>query len=157
MSTVQCIYHVVFRTKGSRCTIPEQSKRTLLAYLYSVSMDMGVKKVFRLNCYLNHVHILVDLPPNMNIAEYVQKIKGISSRTFKGHPDFPDFDGWARRYGALSKSHEHIMTIVNYIKNQEEHHRLLSFKEELEQIFGADFFKDSFNRRDWLDESVDEI
>lgn len=155
MSVVENLHHIVFRTKRSQPTLPEGSKRIMLAYLHQVSQDMGAT-VLRLNCYLNHVHVIVNLPGDLSVSAYTQKIKTTSSKAFHHHSQFPQFEGWARRYASFSKSKEDKDKIVNYIKNQEEHHCRRSFHEELEDLLGKDFFNDIYNRRDWLDESTEQ-
>ncbi|MCC8175621.1 MAG: transposase [Bacteroidales bacterium] len=153
MSDGYNFHHIVFRTKGSEPTLPELSKRTYLSYIYHVAEDMG-GKVLRLNCYLNHVHLFVSLPFNLDLSTFVKKVKGASSRAMNGNPACPNFVGWARKFGSFSKSvHERDM-IINYIRGQEEHHRYKTFQEELMDMFGSDFFNSPYNRHDWLDEPL---
>ena len=44
---------------------------------------------------------------------------------------FPLFDGWGRSYCALSCSIRDKERIVEYIKNQKEHHQKVGFQDEL--------------------------
>ena len=126
MSTIENFHHIIFRTKGSRKTIPEETKRTMLAYMCHVSEAMGVT-VLRINAHLNHLHIFVNLPAEVSVSSYVQKIKSTSSKVFQTHPEFPHFEGWARKYASFSKSKDDKDMVVNYIRNQEEHHRHKTF------------------------------
>ena len=43
---------------------------------------------------------------------------------------FPKFKGWQDGYGAFSESIKEKDRLIKYIKNQEEHHRNFSFKDE---------------------------
>ncbi|MCC8038833.1 MAG: transposase [Bacteroidales bacterium] len=153
MSDGYNFHHIVFRTKFSRPTLPEATKRTYLTYIFRVAEDIG-GKVLRLNSHLNHVHMFVSLPFNRDISSFVQKVKGASSRNMKRHASCPDFVGWARKFGSFSKSINEVDTIINYIINQAEHHRTKTFNEELHDLFGEEFFKDPYNRHDWLDEPL---
>ena len=45
-----------------------------------------------------------------------------------------NFDGWAKSYCALSYSIREKDMVVNYIKNQKEHHKRVSFKDELLEL-----------------------
>lgn len=132
------LQHIVFRTGHSHPTIPEESKRLMLAYIHSLSNNLGVK-IKRINAYLNHVHILAEIPVTMLLPDYVRKIKSTSSHAFRGHPKFPMFCGWAVGYGSFSVSHYEKDKIVNYIMNQEKHHKYKTFAEELKELFGDDF------------------
>lgn len=143
------LQHIVFRTGHSVNAIPQEHKRILLAYVNTVSINMGVK-IIRINAYLNHIHILADLPATMSISEYVQKVKQTSSAAFKGHALFPAFRGWAKGYGSFSVSYYEKEHIANYIKGQDEHHRKKTFAEELEEIFGKDWIEgDKYWRANW--------
>lgn len=41
---------------------------------------------------------------------------------------------WQEGYGAFSYSRSHVKNVINYILNQEEHHRKRTFAEEYEDF-----------------------
>ncbi|MBI2967323.1 MAG: transposase, partial [Bacteroidetes bacterium] len=43
---------------------------------------------------------------------------------------FPEFAGWQDGYGAFTYSVEAKERLIEYVKNQEEHHKTKTFKEE---------------------------
>jgi hypothetical protein len=49
-----------------------------------------------------------------------------------GH--FPMFEGWQDGYGAFTYSVREKDKIINYIKNQKEHHKTATFNEEFKQL-----------------------
>ena len=49
---------------------------------------------------------------------------------------YPDFDSWQDGYGAFSVSQRDKDQLINYIKNQEEHHKKKTFKEPLRILKG---------------------
>ena len=120
------LQHIIFRTAHSQPTIPEDTKRILLAYINSVSLGMGVT-IKRINAWMNHVHILADVPVTVLLPDYVRKLKTTSSVAFRGYAGFPMFRGWARGYGSFSVSYYEKEHIANYIKGQEDHHRYKTF------------------------------
>ena len=141
--------HIIFRTDHSFPSIPQEHKVELLSYVNSVSIDMGVR-VLRINAYQNHVHILIDLPASMSLSEYVRKIKQTSSAAFNGNPNYPFFKGWAKGYGSFSVSHYERERIINYIKVQDEHHRVKTFSEELAEFFGKEkIAADKYWKQNW--------
>jgi len=145
------LQHIIFRTLRSEKTIPQENKNKLLAYINSVSEEAGVK-VIRINAHLDHVHILADIPVSILLSEYVRKIKQTSSATFKKHPEFPHFCGWAKGYGSFSVSHYERERIKNYINGQDGHHRIKTFSEELEDFFGKDYIsQDPFWHKNWIE------
>ncbi len=125
-----CNYqHIVFHTARSQATIPEGSKCILFAYILSMCRSHNVALI-RINSYLNHVHMLVKLPPTIAVADFVKMVKQNTSVAFKGHAEFPNFCGWNEGYGAFSVSMQNVDMVVNYIKRQEQHHGNVSFKDE---------------------------
>ena len=81
----------------------------------------------RINGMEDHIHILSDLPPTIALAAYVRDIKSNSSQWLKKNPKFPAFDGWADAYAALTYSWRDKDMVVEYIKNQREHHKRTDF------------------------------
>ena len=78
----------------------------------------------------DHIHILASLPTEISVAKAAQVAKGGSSKWI--HDTFPDKStfAWQRGYGAFSVSISQIQDTVEYIRNQEEHHRTRSFQDE---------------------------
>lgn len=133
MSYHRHIFHLITRTKGGRPTIPEATKRILFAYIYEICRSKNWY-LHRLNGYLNHIHLLVELPGTALPADVMKKIKGSTSHAFKHHPSFPDFEGWGEGYGSFTVSYGNIDVIKNYIATQEEHHRTEKFNEEYNRL-----------------------
>ena len=78
--------------------------------------------------------MLSDLHPSLALADYIRDIKVASSLWLKSHLGFPDFEGWSDGYAALTYSWRDKDMIVNYIKNQREHHKKESFEDEFRQL-----------------------
>ena len=78
----------------------------------------------------DHIHIFVSLPANLSLASFVQRVKTDSSKWLKLNPHFPTFRGWSREYARFSYNSKDRNNIINYIIQQKEHHRTISFAEE---------------------------
>ena len=78
----------------------------------------------------DHLHILTHLHPSVALADLIKDIKLASSKHIKEKNTFPDFSGWQDGYGAFTYSIDRKDILINYIKNQEEHHRIKTFREE---------------------------
>ena len=78
-----------------------------------------------------HIHILCDLHPSIALADFMRDMKTASSIWLKNSNKFPLFEGWSDGYAAITYSWNDKETIINYIKNQQEHHRMESFENEL--------------------------
>lgn len=84
--------------------------------------------------YVNpdHVHALIDLPTDKTIADTLHLLKGSSSNWINKQINFKF--AWAKGYAAFSVSESNLKKVVDYILNQEEHHRVKSFAEEYEEF-----------------------
>jgi len=98
--------------------------------------------------YVNadHVHALVDLPTSLSIEKLIQLLKGSSSHWVNSNNLITGKFAWGRGYGAFSVSESNVDQVARYIAQQEEHHRVRSFAEELKE------FIDRHGLR-WEDES----
>ena len=146
MSLNQQYTHLIFGTKRRCRTITEANKRSLYAFLYYLLKEQGCY-VYRINGVEDHVHILFNKNPRTLIEDLVRRLKSVSSRWMKESGLFPYFDGWCKEYCALSKGREQLPQITQYIINQEEHHKGVTFEEELRQIYaeeGAEFHPKAF-------------
>ena len=133
MSYTQLCYHIIFGTKNSEPTINITYKKELYAYIWGI-----VKKnngtLMRIGGIDNHVHIFCSIPPTISIAEFVKSIKGSSSswlqNTQENKEKFPNFHGWSEGYCALTYAFNDRNTVINYIANQEEHHKHECWRDE---------------------------
>jgi putative transposase len=136
----QILYHIVFRTKSNIPAIDPKYKTELYKYIWGIVKNKNCK-LFQINGIEDHIHILSDLHPSVSLADFVKDIKVASSIWAKQSGFFPKFRGWSEGYGAFTYAYRNKEMIKRYIKNQEEHHRRKSFKEEyisLLKEFGID-------------------
>ena len=75
-----------------------------------------------------------DLHPTVCLSDYVKEIKVASSLWMKESSKFPEFDGWQDGYGAFTYSIREKDMIINYIKNQKEHHKTETFYDEYKRL-----------------------
>jgi len=129
----QLLYHLVFRTKDSLPTIKQDNVSQLYAYITGIVKNKD-SHLYRINGVENHLHILTDLHPSIALADFMREIKASSSLWMKNSNFFPDFNGWAEGYCAITCSYFNTIKIVEYIINQQEHHRKKSFEEEYRSL-----------------------
>ena len=133
MSYVQSIYHVVIRTYRSQPTIPIEAERDLYAYILGFCRNHNIRLI-RIGGMPDHIHLLMNLPATMSIAQVVNQLKTASSLWLKANPKFPHFAGWSSGYAGLSCGYERVATISNYIARQKEHHIGERFADELRKL-----------------------
>ena len=129
MSYVSSYFHCVFSTKERRPLINPALQTQLWPYVGGIARENRMKAIIT-NGTEDHVHTLLSLPSTMPVAKAMQLIKGGSSKWI--HETFPEqrLFGWQKKYGAFSVSVSRLEKTVEYIRNQQEHHRTRSFQEE---------------------------
>ncbi|MCB9032306.1 MAG: IS200/IS605 family transposase [Chitinophagales bacterium] len=133
MSYYKIYYHIIFGTKHRKMTISEENSQALYKYIHGIIKNKKCK-LYRINGIENHIHILTDLHPTIALSDFVKDIKVASSVWMKSTNLFPDFEGWQEGYGAFTYSSNEKDKIINYIKNQKEHHQTKTFIEEYKQL-----------------------
>ncbi len=124
----ECKYHVVWIPKYRRKAIYEQLRR----YLGSTFRNLAIQKesqVIEGHLRVDHVHMLISIPPKYAVAQVVGFIKGKSAihiaRNFMGHrKNFTGQHFWARGYDVSTVGRDEA-TIREYIRKQEQEDRRL--------------------------------
>ena len=130
-SFTSCLMHCVFATK-ERCSliIPSLQQR-LWPYLGGIARENKMKALV-VGGVEDHVHILLSIPSTLSVTKSIQLLKGNSSKWI--HDTFKElwvFE-WQEGYGAFSIGISGVEDTTDYIQNQAEHHRKMTFKEEIE-------------------------
>jgi len=123
--------HLVWATKNRQRIIHKEQGIILFEFLIEKAKTLEIP-FEKLNVQPEHVHGLIDLPTNKMLSEFMNSIKGSSSHMLNQEV-FQSKFSWQRGYGAYSVSASRIEDIRNYIANQSEHHRIITFEEEYQQ------------------------
>ena len=129
MSYTKLLYHIVFRTKYGKNTIPEQHEKELYAYILGI-INNKKSKLYRIGGTENHLHLLIDIHPTFALSEFMRELKEYSSKWLARNPNFPDFEGWAVSFAGFTYNLSDKQIIIDYIKNQKEHHKTENFETE---------------------------
>lgn len=124
---------MVFSTKNREKTIPSYLQAKLQAYLAEICRARGVE-AYRVGGTENHIHIACTLPRTLTQAKLLEETKKASSIWIKQQEGGPRHFSWQAGYGIFSLGQSQLPTIIQYINNQQEHHRTKSFKEELLEL-----------------------
>jgi REP element-mobilizing transposase RayT len=128
------LVHVVFSTKDRQPMLDAELKARLLPYLGGIAKPLGAI-LLAVNGPTDHLHLLLQHPPALAIADLVRAMKSSSSKwVHETWPSRPDF-AWQEGYSAFSVSHSGRERVERYIARQEVHHRRGTFQEELLAFF----------------------
>ena len=133
MSYTNFLYHIVFRTKNSKNAIPLEHEKALYAHIMGI-INNKKSNLYRIGGMPNHIHLLVDIHPTFAVSDFMKVLKEYSSKWLSANPDFPDFEGWAVSFAAFTYNFKDKQILIDYIKNQKEHHKKVSFEEEYRQF-----------------------
>jgi REP element-mobilizing transposase RayT len=122
-------YHIVFSTKHRIGMISPELKTSLYAYIAKIiNNDYGFAK--KINGTNDHIHILADLKPKFTLSDVLRAIKSNSSKWTNANFSLAGEFSWQEGYGAFSVSKSSIPELIDYIVEQEKHHKKMSFQEE---------------------------
>ncbi|HSK78827.1 MAG TPA: IS200/IS605 family transposase [Thermoanaerobaculia bacterium] len=122
------IYHLVFSTKERIPLIASEIRDRLYEYLGGVIR--GEKgSLMEIGGMPDHVHILARFGAAIAVSEMLKRIKGSSSHWLS--QETGTWFAWQNGYGAFSVSESQVAAVRKYIQQQEEHHKRISFKDEL--------------------------
>ena len=86
--------------------------------------------LYRINGMEEHLHIVTHIHPTVALSDIVKDIKLSSSVWIKDNNIFRNFNGWQEGYGAFTYSIKEKDRLIEYVKNQQEHHKRITFREE---------------------------
>ena len=78
----------------------------------------------------DHIHILIGTKPDCNLSDLVRDIKANSSRFINENKWVKGKFEWQQGFGAFTVGYSQVETVKQYIINQEEHHKVNSFRKE---------------------------
>jgi REP element-mobilizing transposase RayT len=124
------LIHALFSTKGRHPWLKADIREEVFCYLGGAVNALGGQSLL-VNGPADHVHMLFVQPRAISISTLMEKVKGSSSGWVKERWPDRSYFSWQTGYAAFSVSKSHVDQVKRYLKNQEEHHRKVSFQEEV--------------------------
>jgi REP-associated tyrosine transposase len=129
----QILYHLILKPYRRENVFTKQQRGRLFKYISVTSKNIDCP-IFAINGVEDHLHILVTIKPSMSLSDYIKKIKISSSIFIKKNKVFPFFTKWAVGYSIFTCRMNDKKTVINYINNQEEHHKKISHYNEIHDL-----------------------
>ncbi|MDB5340053.1 MAG: transposase [Planctomycetaceae bacterium] len=126
--------HLIFSTKDRQPFLDDLQVRTNLhTYLGGVSNRLECPTIV-VGGVQDHIHLLGHLGRTISPAEWVKELKRVSNIWLKAQAaEYRQFE-WQRGYAAFSVSQSNLEKVKEYIVNQEERHRKMTFQDELRAL-----------------------
>lgn len=131
MSWVRVWIHLVFSTKNREPFLVDDIRQKVFAHIHE-NAKLKELKLAIVNGYTDHAHCLLALNKDMTIAKAAQLIKGESAFWINKQDLTKQKFMWQDDYWAVGISERDFQRVFDYIKNQQEHHRNLTFANEYE-------------------------
>lgn len=130
MSTyTQTLYQIVFSTKYREKSLSKNNRIILFKYMSGLLSNKKCH-VYRINGIEDHLHIITHIHPSIALSSLVRAIKVSSALFIKEQKLFSHFHSWQDGYGAFTYGIQDKDRLIEYVINQESHHKTKSFKEE---------------------------
>jgi putative transposase len=121
--------HIVFSTKHRVPLIDDAIENELHSYLGGICNNLECH-VLKVGGYKDHIHILCQLSKKIALMKLLEEVKSHSSKWIKTKGEAYANFYWQDGYGAFSVNPYDVDVVVEYIKNQHQHHAKKTFKEE---------------------------
>lgn len=141
MPYISVYLHIIWSTKNRARTITKELKPFLIEHIKTNAKAKGIF-ILAINCVQDHIHLLISLGTDQTIGKIVQLLKGESSFWINKNKLLKGKFEWQDDYIAVSVSKSILEKVKEYISNQDEHHRIKSFIEEVEEFRIKYRFKD---------------
>ena len=122
---IQC----VFAVKGRESILDKSFRNDLFRYMAGILRNDGSYPL-AVGGWKDHVHVFFELQPTMCISDQMRMLKSTSSKWINDMKLTKGHFSWQEGYGGFSYSKSQRNNVIQYIMNQEEHHRKKTFKEE---------------------------
>ncbi|WP_461069629.1 IS200/IS605 family transposase [Spirosoma horti] len=124
----QSYVQIVFAVRGRQNLIPKRHKEELQQFITGVVQKRG-QKLLAINTMPDHVHLFIGFTPTIILSDLVRDVKASSSKFIKEKRWKLPF-AWQEGYGAFIYGQSQVKDVIQYVLNQEQHHRKYSFREE---------------------------
>ena len=114
--------HITWHTKGNLPLIQKSIESKLFEFLNEQINDTRETRFHAIGGTENHMHLAVSIPPNLEISNWVGKLKGSSSFFVNKKVAGKKILQWQRGFGIVSFGTKDLDWIVDYVQNQKMHH-----------------------------------
>ncbi|MBK7882943.1 MAG: IS200/IS605 family transposase [Chitinophagaceae bacterium] len=133
MPFVKLWVHLVWATKNRQPLLTKNIRQQVFNHICENAQAKNIYIDF-INGHVDHIHCLVSLNQEQNIAQIMHLIKGESSFWINKNNLCRQKFEWQDEYFAVSVSESGVDKVRAYIKNQEAHHQKKAFQQEYDEF-----------------------
>ena len=135
---------MIFSPRYRESLIGKEWQEELHKYITGIVQNNNHKLII-INSMPDHVHLFIGMQPHQSVSALMQDVKGESSKWINQKKFVRKRFEWQQGYGVFSYSYSHIPRVIEYIRNQERHHRKKIFIDEYRSFLKA--FQIEFDER----------
>ena len=120
---------MVFVVKHRDAMIGAEWEDELYKYITGIIQNYN-HKVLIINGMPDHVHVFIGMRPTQALSDLMEEVKSSSSKWINEKKFTKHKFEWQIGFGAFSYTKSHEKRMIEYIKNQKEHHKKVTFREE---------------------------
>lgn len=142
------LVHFITSTKERQPFITPDIEPALHRYIGGIARNLD-SPCLAIGGDVDHFHALISLSKNISLANLALNLKRDSSRWIKAKGGAMARFRWQDGYSTFSIGEAQVETLKRYIARQHEHHRKVSFQDEL-RIFLRKYKMEYDERYIWL-------
>jgi REP element-mobilizing transposase RayT len=119
----------VFAVKGRDNILTYNFRNQLFEYIAGILRN-GKQFPLAINGSKDHVHIFFELNPDTSLSNVLELVKSNSSKWINSNNLVMGRFEWQRGYSGFSYSRSQRNNVIQYIMNQDKHHKMQTFREE---------------------------
>ena len=124
--------HILWATKEYERLLVGHVKLKLEQYLLGKSTDLATP-ADKIKIQPEHVHLFIDLPPDICLSDFMHELKGASSHWITKNNLTSKLFRWQKGFDVYSISLEELPYVKQYFDAQQEIHKRISFHAEREE------------------------
>ena len=132
MPYIKIFVHTVWATKD-RHPYLSGIKQQVINHIRENAREKNIF-IDHINGYHEHLHCLISIRTDQNIATIMNLLKGESSFWINKQKLTRNKFGWQDEYFAVSVSESQLEAVRKYIRNQEQHHQKKTFQQEYDEF-----------------------
>jgi len=125
--------HLIWCTKDRFPFLKSELRFKVVDHILEKAGEHGFN-IDTINCYTDHVHLLMSLNPKNAISESVNILKGETSHWINSGKLTQFHFAWQDGYSVFSVSESQVEKVRIYINKQEIHHKNISYLDELKKL-----------------------
>jgi putative transposase len=127
--------HITWHTKNSTPLLTPEIEKVVHHAIRQRVFETPKVHFHEIGGTENHVHLAVTIPPTLLISTFIGELKGGSSHTInQTFPALVERFAWQVGYGVVSFGTRDLKWVIDYIRNQKEHHARGKVEDRLERI-----------------------